>query len=93
MNPMPKGRGLSLGASCDNRHHDRCPGDIYSSIDVSVHRHAAAHTTEMGLTLAVLFCTVSTGTTRARRIGRVDRMQWHTGKSGLIGKEETELPT
>jgi hypothetical protein len=92
MNPMHKCRGLQLGASCNNRHHDRCPRDIDRGIPISVIGLPALHTTENGLTLAVLFCTVAAGATRTGRIAGVYHAQWHTCKSSLIGEKETELP-
>ncbi len=51
----------------------------------------ALDTTEAGLTLTVLFCTVPTLATRSRCVSWVNRMQGDTGKFSLIGKEETEL--
>ncbi len=77
---------------CCNRHIDWCPRDIDSAYDVSVHRQAACDTTKGGLTLAVLFCTVPTGRARSRRVALVQRVQWHAGKSSLVGKELTQLP-
>src|SRR5712692_3046786 len=72
MNPRMNDGGLQLGASCCNRHHDRCPGDIDSGVDVSVHRHAALLTDKGGLTLAVRFCTVATHMARPGRIAWVN---------------------
>ena len=92
MNPRLKRGGLHLGASRCNRPLD-CfgPRDIDGGVPISVVGMAALLTDKGGLTLAVGFGTVSTLATRARRITRVDRVQWDTSKSGLVGKEETEL--
>ena len=100
---MAFARGLSLplrtdlivsrsATERDNRHHDRCPRDIHSGIDVSVHRMAALDTTESGLTLAVRFCRVSAHMARTRRVAWVYCIQWDTCKSSLVGEELTELP-
>ena len=102
MNPRINDGGLSLPLRTDlmisrstterdNRHHDRCPRDIDSGIDVSVHRMTALDTTEGGLTLAVRFCTVATRATRTRRVAGINGMQWYASKSRLVGKELTEL--
>ena len=91
MNPSPEGRGLQLGTPYCNRHHDRCPGDIDGGVDVSIHRMSAGLTTEMSLTLAVRFCTVSAHATRTRCVARINRVQWDARESGLVGKEGTEL--
>src|SRR5258708_40164200 len=84
MNPWLKRKGLHLGASRCNRHHDRCPGDIDSSIDVSVTRKTALDTDKRGLTIAVLFRTVTAHMTRPRRVTWVNQVQWYTSKSSLI---------
>ena len=62
-----------------------------SGIPISVIGMAARDTTESGLTLAVRFCTVAAHMARARRVARVNRVQWDTSKSGLVGKKLTEL--
>ena len=69
----------------------RGPGYVDSSIDVSVTAMPTSLTEEGSLTLAVLFCTVPTSRARSRRVTWVDRLQWDTGKGGLVGKERTEL--
>ena len=92
MNPRINDGGLPLGASCDNRHHDRCPGDIDGGIPISVIGIPTLDTTEASLTLAVLFCTMPTGRARPGRVARVDGVQWDASKSGFVGKELTELP-
>jgi hypothetical protein len=84
-----KPRSLHLGASRCNRPHDLGPRDSDGGVPISVISIAAVDTTEGGLTLAVLFCTVSTPATRPRRIARVDGVQWHACKSCLIRKEQT----
>ena len=76
----------------DNRHHDRCPRYVHGSVPISVIGVAALDTTESGLTLAVRFCTVAAHMARARRVARVNRVQWDTSKSGLVGEKLTELP-
>jgi len=86
MNPRLKRGGLPLGASRDSRHHDRCPGDIDGGVPISVIGIATVDTTEGGLALAVLFRTMATRAARARRMAGVNGMQWHTGKSRLVGK-------
>ena len=91
MNPRINDGGLQLGASCRNRHHDRCPRDIDSSVSISVIGIAALNTAEGGLTLAVLFGTVSALATRFGRIARVNSVQWYGSLSGLIGEEQTQL--
>ena len=102
MNPMAEARGLFLSLRADvrasrsttgrnNRHHDRCPRDILSGVPISVIGVAARDTTESGLSLAVRFCTVAAHMARARRVARVNRVQWHTSKSGLVGKKCPEL--
>ncbi len=48
-------------------------------------------TTEDSLTLAVLFCTVPTLATGARRVAWVNGMQWHSSKGSFIREEETQL--
>ena len=92
MNPWLKRRGLHLGASRCNRHHDRCPGDIESGVPISVIGISALLTNKGSLTLAVLFCTVAAHMARFRRVGRVHCVQWDTSKSSLVLKKETELP-
>ena len=92
MNPRLKRGGLHLGASRCNRLHDGSPGDIHSGIDVSVHRMAAVLTDKGGLALAIGFFAVSTSRASTGRVTRINRMQWHTGKSSLVGKKRTELP-
>ena len=103
MNPRIHDGGLSLPLRTDlsrsrstterdNRHHDRCPRDIDRGIPISVIGMAARDTTKGGLTLAVRFCTVAAYMARARRVARVNRVQWDTGKSGLVGKKFPELP-
>ena len=103
MNPRIHDGGLSLplrtdlilsrtATGRDNRHHDRCPRDIDRGIPISVIGMAARDTTEGGLTLAVRFGTVAADMARARRVARVNRVQWHTGKSRLVGKNCPELP-
>src|SRR6059058_3926047 len=87
-----KPSGLHLGASRCKRLHDGSPRDIESGVPISVTGVATLHTTKRGLGLAVGFRTVSTSATRARRIARIDRMQWHASKSSLVGKEQTQLP-
>jgi hypothetical protein len=92
---LPLRTDLSLSRSTterDNRHHDRCPRDIDSGIAISVIGMAARDTTESGLTLAVRFGTVAAHMARARRVARVNRVQWDTSKSGLVGKKFPELP-
>ena len=102
MNPHINDGGLSLPLRAelsisrstterDNRHHDRCPRDIDSGIPISVIGVAARDTTKSGLTLAVRFCTVAAHMARARRVARVNRVQWDTSKSGLVGKKCPEL--
>ena len=92
MNPRINDGGLQLGASCRNRHHDRCPRDIDSSVSISVIGIAALNTAEGGLTLAVLFGTVSAHMARLRRVAGINSMQWDTCKRSLVGKEQTQLP-
>jgi hypothetical protein len=103
MNPRMNDGGLSLPLRADlsiskstterdNRLHDGSPRDIESSVDVSVTRKAALLTDKRGLTLTVLFRTVTAHLARARRIAWVYEMQWHTSKSSLVLKKETELP-
>ena len=89
--PTAEAGGLQLGASCYKRPIDRCPRDIESGIVVSVPTVAAGLTDKGGLTLAVLFCAVSTHMARSGRVAWVDRVQWYTEKRGLVGKELTEL--
>src|SRR2546428_821896 len=102
MNPRINDGGLSLllranlitsrsTTERDNRHHDRCPRDIDSGIPISVIGMATLDTTKSGLTLAVRFCTVATHMARSRRVARVNRVQWDTSKSSLVGKELTQL--
>src|SRR6266700_1869981 len=86
-----KPSGLHLGASRCKRLHDDSPRDIESGVPISVTGVATLHTTKRGLGLAVGFRTVSTCATRARRMARIDRMQWHASKSSLVGKEQTQL--
>jgi hypothetical protein len=75
----------------DNRHHDRCPRDIDSGVPISVIGVAARDTTKSGLTLAVRFCRVAAHMARARRVARVNRVQWHTSKSGLVGSTQLTI--
>ena len=75
----------------NNRLHDFSPGDIDGGIAISVIGVATGLTNKGGLTLAILFGTVSAFATRARRIAWVYRVQWDTCKSSLVGKKETEL--
>src|SRR5947209_15613323 len=92
MNPRLKGGGLQLGASRCNRLHDwYSPRDILGGVSISVVAIAALLTDKAGLTLAVLFRTVSAHMARLRRVARVNQMQWHASKSSLIGEERTEL--
>ena len=74
-----------------NRLHDSSPGYVDSGVPISVIGIAAGLTDKGGLTLAVLFCAVSTHMARSGRVAWVDRVQWHSCKSGLVGKELTEL--
>jgi hypothetical protein len=67
------------------------PRDIDGGIPISVIGMAAGLTDKGGVTLAIGLITVSTFATRSRRIARVYRVQWYAGKSGLVGKERTEL--
>ncbi len=62
----------------DNRHHDRCPRDVYGGVPISVIGMAASLTKKSGLTLAVRFGTVAAFATRTRRVARVYRVQGHT---------------
>jgi hypothetical protein len=92
MNPRITDGGLQLGASCRNRHHDRCPSDIDGGISISVIGIAALDTTEASLTLAVLFGTVPAHMARLRRVAGINGVQWHTCKSRFVGKKHTQLP-
>ncbi len=103
MNPRRNDGGLSLSLRTDLRAcrsttgrnnwlHDGSHSDIDGSIPISVLGVAAGLTDKDGLTLAVRFCTVAALATRAGRIARVYRVQWHACKSGLVGQEGTELP-
>jgi hypothetical protein len=102
MNPRVNDGGLSLplrttlsisslATERDNRHHDRCPGYVYRGVAISVIRIAALLTDKGGLILAVRFLAVSTHTTRLGGVGRVYRLERNASKSGLVGKELTEL--
>src|SRR5437660_12625362 len=83
---------MALGESRWKKLDYRSPRDIENGVPISVTGVATLHTTKRGLGLAVRFRTVSTSATRARRIARIDRMQWHASKSSLVGKEQTQLP-
>src|SRR2546425_534935 len=48
-------------------------------------------TTKRGLTFAVGFLAMSADATPPRGVGRVNDVEQHTGKRGLIGKELTQL--
>ena len=62
----------------DNRHHDRCPRDVYGGVPISVIGVAASLAEKRGLTLAVRFGTVAARATRTGRVARVYRVQWDT---------------
>ena len=53
---------------------------------------AALDTAKSGLALAVRFGTVAALATRTGGIAWVNRMQWDTCQSGLVGEKFTELP-
>ncbi len=90
--PLTEPTIIPLALRCHNRLHDSSPGYVHSGVDVSVTGKAASLTDKGGLTLAVLFCTVSTHATRLGGVGRVYRVERNTSKSRLIGQERTELP-
>ena|SRR5438105_1332319 len=92
MNPRINDGGLQLGASCCNRPLDWFgPRDILGGVPISVLGMSALDTTKRGLTLAVGFLAMSADATRPRGVGRVNDVEQHTGKRGLIGKELTQL--
>src|SRR6185312_5664354 len=82
---------VPLVLRCHHRLHDDSPGDIDSGIPISVIGVAASLTDKAGLTLAVRFRTVPTLATGTSGVTRVYRVQWHTSKSSLVGKEVTQL--
>src|SRR6266849_9046721 len=81
-----KCRGLQLGASCCNRHHDRCPRDVYGGVPISRGSEPTLDALEMRLTLAVRFLAMPALVARTRSIPRVDRLQRDPCKSGFIRK-------
>ncbi len=91
MNPTAQAGGLQLGASCDNRLHDRSPGYVDRSVPISRGSEPAPDAFEISLALPIGLLAMPTLLARTRRIARVDRMQRDTRKSGFIGKERTKL--
>jgi len=75
-----------------HRRHDVRPGYVYRGVPISVIDLAAVDATEVGLALAVRFCTMTALRARFGRLCRINCVQWDTSKSGLVGEEETELP-
>src|SRR5438874_10626710 len=98
MNPRLNDGGLSLSLRTDlrasrsttgrdNRHHDRCPGDVYRGIAISVISIATLLADKASLGLSVLLCAVTAHMARSRRVAWIYQVQRHPSKSRLIGKK------